>query len=180
MAVRLQMHVLLLSVASSFVAAPKTTHAQELDDFNGVFVYAGGQKQRSAVGEAIEAIVDDMNPLFRIIARRRLTAAAKIPPRYTFKTAPGGVLTITVGAGRPLTTKVDGTPIQFKNDEGQSITLERFWKGGVLTTSGDRGDAGQKSIYRLTPDGKSLAVTIIIHSEQLPRPLRYVLTYRRQ
>jgi len=124
--------------------------------------------------------VGEMNVLYRVIARRRLTRASKIAPRMVFAILPDGRLSIIVGNKSPLVTKLDGTPIRFKNEAGQSIKLRRHFKNSVLSTVGDRGDAKQRLVYRLSGDLKRMTVRININSDPLPRPLRYSLTYRRQ
>lgn len=169
-----------IAAGAALLLGSRAVGAQELAAFAGVYTYAGGQQQRDAVASAIDAIVADMNPLFRTVAKRRLTAGASIPSRYSFTPGPAATLTVTVDSGRPLTTTLDGTPIRFKNAEGQSVSLRRTWKNGVLTSHADRGDAAQKNVFRLSPDAKVLSVTFIITSDPLPRPLRYDLSYRRQ
>jgi hypothetical protein len=148
--------------------------------FDGTWVYAGGAAQRAALAAAIESVVAEMNPLYRAIARSRLTASAKVPQRYAFSTLADGRLSVVVDASPARATRLDGTPISFRNDEGQTITLRRRLAGGVLTTTGDRGDASQRNVYRLQRDGAILAVTTTIRSAQLPRPLVYHLAYRRE
>lgn len=154
--------------------------AQTPEDFAGTYSYAGGQRERTMRDQAIDRLIGQMNVVYRVIARRRLKAAAGIAPRLTIKANPDHTLSIKVGPGHFRTTKLDGTPIRFTNEKGQSIRLHRRFHKGVLTTVGTRGDAGQKNVYRLSPDRSRLTVSITITSEQLPGPLNYRASYHRE
>lgn len=169
-----------MTAAAALALTATAAEAQPLEGFDGTWVYAGGQKQRARVEKAIEALVGEMNPLYRLIARRRLKAAAKVPQRFEFKTLSEGRLSVRVDSGPARITKLDGTPIHFDNDEGQKIRLHRVVRGSTLVTVGGRGDAAQQNTYRLDSGGRTMNLTITITSDRLPRPLRYQLTYRRQ
>ncbi len=153
--------------------------AQELADFEGTYVYAGGSSQRSAFGAAIDKVVDQMNALVRGIARDRLHSRVKIEPRMSFRVQGDG-LRIVHEPLPPRLVSFDNEPLHMRNRAGDRIAVTYRRSGWAFTETIRSGRSSQVNTYRFASGGGRLTFAAAISSPLLPAAIRYSLTYRRR
>lgn len=145
--------------------------------YAGTWRYVGGAADEAARMRAIEATVAEMPFLFQPFALARIDAATPIPSRLTI-TVSGPEIRLGEGAPTDVTSRWDGTPVVHAGDGGAEETITRRLVGGRLVHEARQADGYGRDEYTIAADG-TLALTVTIGSDQLPRPIRYTLHYRR-
>jgi hypothetical protein len=145
----------------------------------GLYVYAGGPEEKTAVTAAVNRAVDGMG-IATGFARSALLKRSEIRPSYTIAfDARGEVVVETPGYPAEVSPS-DGTEVKLTNREGDVSQVSQRFVSGVLVQKG-RTDEGQgQTRFTLQPDGKTLLVTRVMESAELPRPVEFTLTYVRQ
>ncbi len=153
-----------------------TEAPQGLSALAGEYAFSGGEAERQALRDAIDALVEEMNPLARGIARSRLLESNRIASRVAIG-ADGNAVTVsfddraytaTLGAAAIEVTGIDGKPVQLTHRfQGETLT-QRF-----VGSQGARRNA-------LDLRGTKLRIHVVIESESLPKPLSYRLTYTKR
>jgi len=163
------------------VPADKTPVVQAPDvkaEFQGKFVYAGGQKQRDKLVEAIEAATDDMNFVTRPIARSRLKDT-----NIVFQSLVVAFTADTVSVKRdsqtPIATPISGAKGTWTSPDDETYTVTQTLKDRKIVQTFVAGDGRKVATYTLSKDGKSLTLSISVSSPKLPQKVTYALSYRK-
>jgi hypothetical protein len=145
---------------------------------HGRWEYAGDDAEQQRRLAAIEATVRQMSWLIRGIARKRITASTEIHDSYDFRVGEDTVTIFEDGVERP-TTSWDGTPHQVTKQWGDPGTLTRTWEDAALRSHFRQPKGEGSETYRVSDDGRTMTVTVIVSSRRLPSDVRYELSYRR-
>lgn len=146
--------------------------------FAGTYQFVGGDAQRQALTEAIEATVQQLNALIRGIARRRITEANLIREQITIA-VDGDKITTTFGPGRTVTGVLGGPNVPWTGEDGKPVSLVFSMVKGRLVQAYTSSDGGRRSVFTLDEVGDRMTLSVTISSDRLPNPLKYALTYRR-
>jgi hypothetical protein len=127
---------------------------------------------------AINTAVSRMNFVTRPIARGRLTRTnapyARVEIGYT-----GERVTLKFDQRAEMVTPSNGTPIQWRREDGEMFALSTEWENGRLEQT-FRADDGQRvNVFSVSEDGNTLTLNVTVSSPRLPQPLRYKLVYNR-
>ena len=158
--------------------APATPPAPAQDRFVGTYKFAGGDAQRQALTDAIEAAAQELNALIRPIGRKRLTEANPIRDQITIA-VDGDRVTTTFAPGRTVTGTLGGAAVAWTSDSGKPVNVAFSLVKGRLVQTFTADDGGRRSVYTLDDAGDKLTLSITVTSERLTNPLKYALTYRR-
>lgn len=148
--------------------------------FVGEYKFVGGDEEREGVRRGIETAVDALNPVIRKIARKRLTDTNPVPKRARV-TMNGDEIELRfdrdgyrarLGASPRKTTSNYGS-------ETMKISYEVDGKGRLVELiDGRNGDRHNR--VTLSADGNKMTVEVKVTSAQLPVPVEYRLTFRRE
>ncbi len=146
--------------------------------FSGNFRFVGGERQRAALRDVIDAAVEQLNFLIRGIGRSRLEAVTKIPPAVRYEI---GSSTIKMTYfGRPtVEAPADGSFVQRTDPQGKPMQVSFSLKGDTLVQK-FKGDNGVRTNrVTVSEDGARLTVRVSLTSNRLKEPLKYTLSYKR-
>jgi hypothetical protein len=149
--------------------------AEALGALAGAYAFAGGKAEREALEAAVDDVIADMNPLVRMIARRRLLAANEIAGKLTIR-ADGREVTVAFNE-RAYTAVVGGPAVEVTGITGDRLALTHRLEGRKLVQrfDGTRGDRRNVLVLR----SARIRLHVRVESDQLPRPLSYTLTFER-
>lgn len=157
---------------------PAAVEESEAPTFSGTFRFAGGDKERKGVTEAVERAVQALLPIFHELARKRLGQANTIPKQVSM-TMKGDELEIRYGDElEPMRAPLDGSIRHWHNREGTRVKLKLELRGKALvqTTWGPGGRRVMR--WTLGDDGKRLRLHSTMSSPHLPVSIDYRLTFR--
>jgi hypothetical protein len=172
--------VLAFAAALMLAASPVLTRAETpaaLAKFAGNYAYAGSRHQGVAiVNSAIDAGMADLNAAVRLLIKKGF--AEHFADVIVIKTPPGKI-GIKTGELPEAITDI-GKSQTFKNDEGKWLKVTRtFDNGSLIETS--VGEAGTSiTVYQLSADWKVLHRNVAFRSDQMEKPVKYTLDYRRK
>lgn len=176
----------LAAVTLGLLAQPATAHSQanaqlastDPDDvtpqsFHGSYVYAGGEAQRQAIRDEIDAATEDLNVAIRAIARRKIWKSQD-PSRMMSITVRGDEVSIVRSGGKPDFSGTLG---------GGSFSVDKYrgrikWKQGKLIVDISGGDQHTTVRYAIDPERRTLTVRTKIEHSMLPRPVKVKKTFR--
>lgn len=149
-----------------------------IEPFLGEFTYAGGDTQRQAAVAALDGALDDLDPISRSLARRKLAKQDPAIPQITIGFSNGetsiarldSIVRAPLGGG-PVTVSRNGKEAKVTHELQSPLQL-------VETLQGPRGRT--VSTFVLGDDGDDLTVTTLIEGERLSAPVVYHLSYRRR
>jgi hypothetical protein len=141
----------------------------------GVFV--NPTQSELPIKTAIDGAAKEFNFLLRPIARSRLNRTNPNITRVAI-TRIGDDITIQVGKSKPATARPNGTPVKWSRDN-EEFDLALAWEGMTLMQSFSAPDGKRCDRYTLSPDGNSLALEVTITSEDLKKPMKYSLVFKR-
>lgn len=159
------------------LAAPAA--AADFDRFTGRYAYTGDDAQKQARLDAIEATVQQMPKLFRAFARGRIDKSTTPAERYDLEVADGQIR-IGRDGGQGRQTVLGGDGVVVEGDEGADLTVTRVVEGDCIRHRAEQHNGYGTDLFCLSQDDKTLTVTVTIGSDQLPAPITYELTYRRE
>jgi len=142
------------------------------------FDFAGGESERSAVAQAVDTALQPMFFAVRAVAKRKISAGTHVSSRLAFHLSPDGQLVSEAEGTKTSASDTHGTPSYFLFD-GSRVTLEQHADSARIRQTFTTRSGSRENIYDLSPDRKTLAVSVTISAPQLPRPVRYRLTYTR-
>lgn len=144
--------------------------------FTGELRFVGGQRQRELVTQAIERSVQSL-PRFHELARRRLTQANAIPETVRMS-MDGEDLVVIYGDQAPQRAPLDGSPREWRNPEGQTISLTHELRGDRLVQTTWGGEGRRVMVWTVDQERGLLRVHSTMSSPRLPVPVRYRLTFK--
>ena len=179
--------VVVLSMATLWAATEASaeegtrTEAEERTRYNGTYKYGKSLDHgRRIVRKAMEQAIDQLNPLVRGLARRRLASSDPLVHTITITVAGDRVTVKLVGQKTAsFTTKIGATE-KVTNPEGKQVDLtHRFTKEGLEQVFvGPKGSS--RTVYSLQPDDRQLVVSTTMKGQQLDTPISYRLVYVKQ
>lgn len=191
---RRRTQALLLSVmacptesGASVVAAselPHTAAAAELDAptarITGTYRYAGGEKQRQQLIDAIEDVIADMNFIARPIARKRLLESNLPSAELQLIVTEDEI--VVARPGRPtVSAPRDGSTIVWESPDGDKFEVRHRLVSDVELVQEFVGDGNRsENVFKLDDDGSRVVVATTISANRLPKTLRFRMTYRRK
>jgi len=114
------------------------------------------------------------------IARQALLARAEVRSSYAVSFDDAGNVKVESPGEFPEVSPSDGTPVSVVNRFGDASELTQQFVDGALVQRGRTDDGGGSTTFELQPDGETLIVRRVMESTQLPLPVEYTLTYRKQ
>jgi hypothetical protein len=144
----------------------------------GAFGFAGGDRERSALSAAIERTVSNVNFLIRGIARGRLTDRNQPYGHITIRFVPGFIE--IQAEGRPLFRSPDtGAQGNWHGPDNADYRIVQRVEGDSIVQEVGNSDGTRRNVFRVSPDGHTLTMSVRVTSSRLPQALEYSLTYRR-
>ncbi len=168
-----------VATAGVLLALAVSAGAADFERYGGSYAYAGDDAQKQARLDAIEATVQQMPKLFRAFARGRIDKSTTPAERYEIEVADGQIR-IGRNGGQGQQTVLDGDGVVVEGDEGADLTVTRVIEGDCIRHRAEQHNGYGTDLFCLSPDGTTLTVTVTIGSDQLPAPITYELTYRRE
>jgi hypothetical protein len=144
----------------------------------GELRFVGGQRQRELVVQAIERSVESL-PRFHDVARKRLTKANAIPETVRMS-MDGPDLVVIYGDQAPQRAPLDGSPREWRNPEGQTITLTHELRGDRLVQTTSGGGGRRVMVWSFDHERGLVRVQSTMSSPRLPVPVRYRLTFKQR
>lgn len=165
----------LLSFAIAAGAALSVSVAQE-NTIQGVFVSANPSK--APITQAIDTAIAKMNFLTRAVARSRLLDTNPLYERIEIANK-GSQISVRYDKGKPVVMPADGSAVKWTRDDGEKFDVSAHALDAQLQHRFEAEDGERLNELRLSSDG-TLTLDVTISSPQLPAPVKYALTYRRQ
>lgn len=170
--------LLVATIAASLVTlspqeAPAESGAEK--PFVGTYKHTGGDKEREARDEAIEDVIASMNILSRTVAREKLKSANVIPAAISIA-SDGTNLTISLDS-RVYTAPLDGSKVKVTGITGDKLDLSYSVTASKIEQRFTAEGKGRTNAF--TKSGETLVVNVRVHSTQLPKDLKYKLTYKK-
>ncbi len=164
-----------VSEAESVEAAAGVSETQA-DRFVGRYAFAGGEAQRTALRDAIEELVAQLNAVIRGVARDKLTETNPVFENVSIERK-GDELVLTYGSHTNV-CKLDGSGSDVEGIDGSSLECKMSMQGDALVhrVHGPRG--GRVNTFTIGESGR-LTMKTRIHSKMMPADLRYTLTFAR-
>lgn len=143
--------------------------------YHGTYKYAGGDKEREARDAAIEDAISGLNILIRPIARDRMKAAMAINSAITI-TSDATNLTISLDS-LAYAAPLAGGSVKVTGITGDKLNLSYSISSSKIDQkfSGDQGGR----VNTFTKSGDQLVMNVRVHSDKLPKDVKYKLTYKK-
>lgn len=169
------MTVLLLGL--SFCTGPMASVRAATPDLVGSWVFDASQSDD--VEAAVKTAVEKVNFIIRGFAHGRLRNTNK-PYRTLAILVQGKEVQIKKDARVPVKAPLDGTPVKWRREDGQTYDLSLHLRSDVyLEESIGNAEGKRVNTYKLRPTGSVLDMSVTVSSGKLPVPLTYRLAYRR-
>jgi hypothetical protein len=145
-----------------------------LDTLAARYGFVGGERERTALEKAIEAVVEHMNLFVRDIARSRLRDTNRVASSLVIQ-RDGPRITVSLD-DRTYSAELGGAPVTVRGSTGDSLRLTHRLHGQrlVQTFEGERGS--RINTFYVDGEGR-LRLDVVVRSPQLPRDLLYRLSY---
>jgi hypothetical protein len=149
---------------------------EPLAGFPGEYAFSGGEAERQALRDAVDAVVAEMNPLVRSIARNRLLENNKIASRVGIG-ADGEAVTIAFDE-RTYTAVLGAAAVDVTAINGDRVRLTHRLQGKRLMQRFDGDKGSRRNVIAVR--GDRLRIDVTVQSESLPDDLVYRLTFSRK
>ncbi|HEX8701795.1 MAG TPA: hypothetical protein VF815_23405 [Myxococcaceae bacterium] len=161
----------------ALLAAVGVAHAQEgTPSLQGTYTLDAAASDD--VNAAIERAIARMNMVKRPIARGRLKKTTQ-PYQQMVIEQTSSEVTTTMNNLKPISTPVNGTPIQWTREDGETFDVSTQWDNGKLKQTFKAEDGQRVNAFSLSPDGSMLTMDVTVTSSKLSRPLLYKLVFRK-
>jgi len=167
------------AVATMLVCAlihPSSPASAQTPSLQGTFTLDSAASQD--IKAAVDKVADQMSFLTRSIARSRLMATNPPVSRIAISFS-GKNVTIQAADSAAITTRTDGTPIDWVGEDGENVKVSTVWAGATLKRSLVNPNGMRVNTYAVDPTGNTLTLDVLITASQLPQPLAYKLVFRR-
>jgi hypothetical protein len=163
-----------LPAAAAMRAGPAPAPAPEtgLASLMGDYRYSGG---KASAAKSIETVVGKMSALVRSIARKRLTAANRVPKTLSIAQV-GSDVTVRID-GRAYTAKLGGAAKRVKDANGEASRMRLQLRGDALYQILDASQGDRTNVFTRRKDG-GVTMSVRISSKQLPADVRYQVSFR--
>lgn len=131
------------------------------------------------VKKAIDHAVSEMNFVMRPVAHGRLEKTNQ--PYQSVEIAIAGPNVSIKTDDRPaIVTPAAGTAIKWKREDGEVFDVSTALKDKTRVDQTFAAEDGKRvNTFTVSPDGKTLTMTVTVSSSKLPRPLTYKQVYKR-
>lgn len=164
-----------LTFLAPLCALGPMARAEQASPLEGTFHLVDGDP--ASIHRAIDAVVDDVNPFVRPIARRRLRHQNRAFQAVRIR-LDGDRIVTRLGGAPPVASPADGGAVWYQVPEGNRVRVRQKVRGRVLVQH-YRGEDGERiNRFVLASDGR-LDYRVEVRSDYLPRSVRYRLRYRR-
>ncbi|AWV88576.1 hypothetical protein [Bradymonas sediminis] len=164
------------TIALAQPPAGQTVQAQ----FAGTYVSTRNlKKDRAAIAQVIEELVDDMAFYKRSFARSALIESTE-PCANLHVAFAADTITLNCKGHPDTTSPKNGAFINWEDDDGHIVRLSQKLDGQRIVQVFKNDDGTRENVYTLRDGGKSLLLSVTISSDQLPRPLKYSRVLQRQ
>lgn len=153
----------------------QTRAPQHVPSLQGTFNLVDPDAATKIVTEAIDAAVKGVSIFLKGTVRDRLKQANLPPPQQLIISYTATDVTITTEAGT-IQTPADGTFVD-RTIKGEERIVSTKWKDGTLERTFKSGDGERVNTYSLSPDGKTLTLSVTFTSKWLKQPGAYELHY---
>jgi len=158
-------------------APPSEHRTRSVERYVGGYAFSGGDQDRAKLAAQIDAVVSRVNLLKRAFVRRRLEKATAIDAEGAIDLR-GNDVTVVCGE-KSYTAPLDGDQVEVEAPDGGKLKLRYRYDGHKLIQRFDGDEVGRQNVFVVDDDGH-LRITVRLWSSHLPRPLTYVLHYRRR
>ena len=187
-AATMQTHYRLLIAAGALIGMVtfvSPVEAQESDtktlhEYVGTYDYASSIDQgRALVKAAFEKAIEQLNPILRPMARRKLQSSDPLVRRITIDLPSGDISVRFFGEKTVSLVTPPGQARSITMPNGKEVRVtQRFASQRIEQVFvGERGKT--RNTLTLLPDGKSLSYRSVISSSLLETPVTVTLLYRR-
>lgn len=147
---------------------------------SGNYRYAGGEKQRQALIDAIEDVIAEMNFIARPIARKRLLESNLPSAELQLVVTDDEI--IVARPGRPtVSAPRDGSMIVWESPDGDEFEVRHRLISDDELVQEFVGDGNRsENVFKLDDGGTRVVVATTITADRLPKTLRFKMTYRRK
>jgi hypothetical protein len=164
-----------LAFAAVATLVPSLASAQE-SSMRGTWTL--NRQASDNITTAINTTVQRMNFVTRPIARGRLTRTnapyGRVVVDYT-----QAQVTLRFDERAAMVTPSNGTPVQWRREDGEMFALSTEWENGRLEQTFKADDGQRVNVFSVSEDGHTLTLDVTVSSPRLPQPLRYKLVYNR-
>jgi len=133
---------------------------------------------QQVIDQAIEVGTRDMKGLRRRIARSRLRRIS--PPSAQLRIQAKDGQLVTEFDGRRYRAPTNGNPERGVDPRGKRVTVSYHVVGNVLQARYLGDDVEKRVDFEPAADGAGLTLHVTLLSEELPKPVRYNVQYRRE
>lgn len=170
----------LMALGVAATARPGRGQAPTLEDYEGRYVFVGGEREEQRMRAAVDAVVDRMNLFIREIARGRVHEHVHVQRRLEVDRAGERTVRVTFGAWGPHRVPLDGREVEVRGPDGGRTRLSARFDGGRLLVRQRSSRGWRQNRLELAPDGERLTLRVRLGADPLPDDIRYALTYRRR
>jgi hypothetical protein len=144
--------------------------------FSASFRFAGSSGEEAARRAAIDRCIDSLFFAIRGIARSRLSDGTKIDPwvAFSFDAEKVSVRHASV----THTSPANGATVDYVSGSDRTKLSQRL-SSGKITQVFIAGEGRRTNESLLSPDARTLVLTVTVASPKLTRPVVYTLTYER-
>jgi len=172
--------VALLGAAAAAPPSGARADVSVLDLFDGRYAFAGGERERSRLEDAIDDVVDRLNVFIREIARGEIRRNVRPEGRIALEVVEGRRVRLSLGDWGPLDLRLDGRPRHMSGPDGSDTEVRASLRGGRLLVVQRSSRGRRENWLSLSRDGEWLFNQIRIGADQLPADIQYTLSYRRR
>ena len=164
-------------VVHSEEAVPQPTEPTEevtLETFEGVYMYAGGERQKQAIRDEIDAATEDLNVALRGLARRKIWKSQEPSTRMTIVVEGDRVSIVRSGDKPAFSGTIGGSTFPVEDEYVGRLK----WKNGKILVDVTGGDQHTTVTFSLDPQTHTVTTRTIISHPMLPRTVKITKTFR--
>ncbi|MGE0785693.1 MAG: hypothetical protein AB7S26_08395 [Sandaracinaceae bacterium] len=150
-----------------------------LSAFEGHYAFAGGERERQRLREAIDSVVDHLDFFIREIARGEIHRAIRPEPDIRLHSVRGDAVRLSLGGWGPLDVQLDGRVRSVRGPDGNDTQLRATLRDGHIRLVQESSRGRRENVLSLSTDRRWLYLRVTVAADQLPEDIRYRLSYRR-
>lgn len=157
------------------------SHSRGQSNVSGVWTLNGSVQQAEAtVAQAIEPAVVPLAPDVQRLARARLAESTWVPQVIRIDSNPSQISVTIEGSENRTFTTPPGQPQNIYSRSGVRASLiQTVRPDGGLQQHLRAMDGTQVNIYSPSPDGRTMALDVLIQARRLAQDVRFRVTYVR-
>lgn len=127
---------------------------------------------------AIQACTASMNFITRPIARHKLANVNPAYQKVTLSITPQQV-SVKLDDRNPILMPGNGQEAPWTREDGDKFQVAAHVAPGQLTQTFHNDEGARTNVFHLSPDGKTLTLSVTVTSPRIPKPLTYTMTFGR-